>query len=53
MKTKIEQICPVCESDLQAIKYEPWVDEDDPDKLMAPPLVFLVRSVWCLVSPAA
>ena len=33
MKTKIEQICPVCESDLQAIKYEPWVDEDDPDKL--------------------
>ena len=33
MKTKIEQMCPVCESDLQVIKYEPWVDEDDPDKL--------------------
>jgi 2-polyprenyl-3-methyl-5-hydroxy-6-metoxy-1,4-benzoquinol methylase len=33
MITKVEQLCPVCDSDKQELKFEPWVDENDPAKL--------------------
>ncbi len=33
MEVKVEQLCPVCDSDQQEIKFEPWVDESDPAML--------------------
>ena len=33
IKHKIHQPCPVCGGDHQAVKYAPWVIEDDPVKL--------------------
>ena len=33
MSRKVKQLCPVCDSDRQTIKLEPWVSEDDPAKL--------------------
>lgn len=33
METKTEQLCPVCGSNHQTVKYEPWVNELDPAKL--------------------
>ena len=33
METKIEQVCPICDSHRQAVKLNPWIDQDDPVKL--------------------
>ncbi len=50
--TKKKQSCPVCGSDHQVVKFEPWTAEDDPSKLYGaasgiPGTQYLVQCLDC------